>query len=69
MATTLAGLAAILTAPTARLTSMTGVAFAIHASQLSTLTSRSRKNATVLRESTELQAVHVLTVHQIARGA
>jgi hypothetical protein len=63
-------LAEIVTALTARLTSMIGVKFAIHASQLSTITSpQIRTNAPVLKESTKLLAAHASTVHRIARGA
>ncbi len=70
MAPTIVSLAAIVTALTARLTSMTGVAFAIHASQLSTITfPHFRTNAPVLRESTELLVAHASTVHLIVRGA
>lgn len=70
MAPIIVGLAEIVTALTARLTSMTGVTFAIHASQLSTITSpRFRTNAPVLRKSTKLLAAHASTVHQIARDA
>lgn len=59
-----------MTALTARLTSMTGVVFAIHASQLSSITFlHFRTNALVLMESTKLLSAHVSTVHQIARGA
>lgn len=59
LAPTIVGLAEMLTALTVQLTSMTGVALAIHAKQLSASTlPHFPTNALALMESTGLQAAH-----------